>query len=139
MNVSVLRYLLAFNHYLDPALLITTFAILARMYTLEKNRPVDFTKALLGKLLGLAKQNVDNSGLLLALSVLEHGDLIELNKVKYINQMGKECIRYTLTKIDTEGKFIEALLNEEEISDEIVRPIWEKILGVCARPASVHA
>ena len=55
MSVGVLRYLLAFNAYLDPALLITTFAILARLSILDKNKPVDFTKALLGKLLGLAK------------------------------------------------------------------------------------
>lgn len=131
MNVGVLRYLLAFNAYLDPALLITTFAILARLSILEKNKPVDFTKALLGKLLGLAKQNIDDSGLILALAVLEHSELIKLNKVSYTNQLGKECVRYTVVKVDTEGHLVEGLLNdEEEISESDVMSIWQKILNV---------
>lgn len=131
MSVGVLRYLLAFNAYLDPALLITTFAILARLSILDKNKPVDFTKALLGKLLGLAKQNIDDSGLILALAVLEHSELIKLNKVSYTNQLGKECVRYTLVKVDTEGRLVEGLLNdEEEISESDVMSIWQKILNV---------
>ena len=131
MSVGVLRYLLAFNAYLDPALLITTFAILARLSILEKNKPVDFTKALLGRLLGLAKQHIDDSGLLLALAVLEHSELIKLNKVSYTNQLGRECIRYTLVKVDTEGRLVEGLLNdEEEISESEVLNIWQKILNV---------
>ena len=131
MSVGVLRYLLAFNAYLDPALLITTFTILARLSILDRNKPVDFTKALLGKLLGLAKQHIDDSGLLLVLAVLEHSELIKLNKVSYINQLGRECIRYTLVKVDTEGRLIAGMLNdEEEIPESEVLSIWQKILTV---------
>ena len=55
MSVSVLRFLLAFNQYIDPSLAITTFAILARMSLVGKSKPIDFTKTTLSKLLGLAK------------------------------------------------------------------------------------
>lgn len=131
MSVGVLRYLLAFNAYLDPALLITTFAILARMTLLEHNKPIDFTKALLGKFLGLARQNIDDSGLLLVLAVLEHSELIKLNKVTYTNQLGQNCVRYTLVKVDTEGRLVEAMLNEEEeMPESEVLSIWQKILNV---------
>lgn len=55
MSVSVLRFLLAFNQYIDPSLAITTFAILARLSLVGKGKPIDFTKTTLSKLLGLAK------------------------------------------------------------------------------------
>lgn len=131
MNVAVLRYLLAFNAYIDPSLLITTFAILARLYIFEKGKPIDFTKTTIAKLLGLAKQNIDDCGLVIILALLEHSGLVSLNKVSYTNQLGVECVRYTLVKIDTDGRKIEALLNnDEEISDEDVRDLWNKIISV---------
>lgn len=131
MSVGVLRYLLAFNRYIDPSILITTFAILVRMGNCDRGKPVDFTKSLMSKLIGFAKQNIDNSGLLLALAVLEHGELIKLNKVEYTNQLGIPCVRYTLVGYDTEGRIVEKLLNdEEELPPEEVASIWQKILAV---------
>lgn len=130
MNVSILRYLLAFNNYLDPAMLITMFAILARLYIFEKGKPVDFSKTLLAKLLGLAKQNIDDSGLILGLALLEHSGLITLQKAVYTNTMGSECIRYTLVKIDTDGRDITAMMNDEdELSDDDAKVVWEKIFS----------
>ena len=131
MNVAILRYLLAFNEYLDPSMLITTFAILARLSIFEKGKPIDFTKTTLAKLLGLAKQHIDDSGVILVLAVLEHSGLITLNKVSYTNQLGIECVRYTLVKIDTDGRGIEAYLNsDEEVSDCDIQAMWQKILSV---------
>lgn len=131
MNAAILRYLLAFNNYLDPALVITTFAILVRLSIFEKGKPIDFTKTTLSKLLGLAKQNVDDAGIILVLALLEHSGLIALNRVEYTNTLGVQCMRYTLVKTDTEGKHIEAMLNEDrEISDNDVISLWNKILSV---------
>ena len=131
MNVTVLRYLLAFNAYLDPSLLITTFAILARLSIFERGKPIDFTKTTLSKLLGLAKQNVDESGIILVLAVLEHSGLVTLNKVAYTNQLGVKCVRYTLVKIDTDGRDIEAYLNDDdEVSDNEIQAMWQKVLSV---------
>lgn len=131
MNVSILRYLLAFNAYLDPSLLITLFAILARLSIFERGKPIDFTKTALSKLLGFAKQHVDDSGLVLALAVLEHSGLIALNKVTYTNRLGVECLRYTLVKIDTDGRAIEAFLNDDaEVSDNDIQILWQKILAI---------
>ena len=131
MNVKVLRYLLAFNAYLDPSMLITTFAILARLSIFEKGKPIDFTKTTLSKLLGLAKQHIDDSGIILMLAVLEHSGLITLNKVSYTNQLGVQCVRYTLVKIDTDGHDIEAYFNvDEEVQDTDIQTLWQKILSV---------
>ena len=131
MNMAVLRFLLAFNSYIDPALLITTFAILARLSIFEKGKPIDFTKTTLAKLLGLAKQNVDDCGILMVLAVLEHGGLIKINKVAYTNQLGVDCVRFTLVKVDTDGHLAESLLNDEdEMSNKDVQALWEKIVTV---------
>ena len=131
MSVGVLRYLLAFNKYLDPSMLITMFAILVRLFRVEKGKPTDFTKVMLGRLLGLAKQNIDDSGIILGLAVLEHTGLISLNKASYTNTLGVPCIRYTLTNVDTNGHMVEAMLNEEdEISESSIKAIWEKIATI---------
>ena len=132
MNVAVLRFLLAFNSYIDPALSITTLAILARLSLFERGKPVDFTKTTLAKLLGLAKQHIDDSGLILVLALLEHSGLITLNKVRYTNQLGADCVRYTLVKIDTDGHLVEAMLNddEDEMSDADIQALWKKIISV---------
>lgn len=132
MSVSILRYLLAFNKYIDPAISITLFAILARMYRLDQKKPIDFTKAVLGKLLGLAKQNVNSADIIMILSLLEHSGLIALNKAVYTNALGVECIRYTLTKIDTEGKQLEAYINpdDEEFNETQIQQLYEALLKV---------
>lgn len=131
MSVSVLRFLLAFNQYIDPSLAITTFAILARLSLVGKGKPIDFTKTTLSKLLGLAKQHTDDAGLLIILALLEHSGLISLNKVAYTNQLGVRCIRYTLTGIDTEGVDIECLLqDDEEFASDDINSLWKEILSV---------
>ena len=131
MNVAVLRFLLAFNTYLDPSLLITTFAILARMSKLEKGKPIDFTRATLAGLLGLAKQNVDSAGITLILAVLEHAQLIQLVKVPYKNQLKVDCIRYSLIKVDTEGHGVVGLLNDtQEFEGADIKKLWTRILEV---------
>lgn len=131
MSVSVLRFLLAFNKYIDPAISITLFAILARMHRLEHNKPVDFTKTLISKLLGLAKQNIDDAGIILILALLEYSGLIGLNKVTYTNGLGVECTRYTLTKIDTEGKQLDAYVNsdDEEVDTLKIQQLYNDLLN----------
>ena len=131
MSISVLRFLLAFNQYIDPAISITLFAILARMHRLEHNKPVDFTKTLISKLLGLAKQNIDDAGVILILALLECSGLIGLNKVTYTNGLGVECIRYTLTKIDTEGKQLDAYFNsdDEEVDALRIQQLYNSLLN----------
>ena len=128
MSTAILRYLLAFNNFIDPALVITTFAILVRLSIFEKGKPIDFTKTTLSKLLGLAKQNCDGAGVILVLSLLEHSGLITLNRAEYSNSLGVQCVRYTLVRTDTEGKHIEAMLNEDrEISDSDVVALWKRV------------
>lgn len=130
MGIPVLRFLLSFNKYIDPSLLITTFAILARMSRLERGKPIDFTKTTLGKLLGLAKQHVDEAGLLIILSLLEHAQLINIVKVPYTNRLGMECIRYSLLSVDTDGKFVVSYLNnDEEFDSADIKKVWNKILA----------
>lgn len=131
MSVTVLRFLLAFNKYIDPSLLITTFAILARMSVLERGKPIDFTKAKLGQLLGLARQNVDDAGIIIMLALLEHSGLITLAKVPYVNTLGVDCIRYSLIKVDIDGAKISSYLNnDEEFSSDDINGLWTKILAV---------
>lgn len=131
MSISVLRFLLAFNQYIDPAISITLFAILARMHRLEHNKPVDFTKTLISKLLGLAKQHIDETGVIIILALLELSGLIGLNKVAYTNGLGVECIRYTLTKIDTEGKQLGAYINsdDEEVDTLKIQKLYNDLLN----------
>lgn len=130
MSVSVLRFLLAFHQYIDPSILITAFAILARLYIFDQGKPVDFTKTTLGKLLGLAKQNIDDAGIIIILSLLEHGGLIKLAKTPYTNTLGVDCVRYTLTEIDLDGKKLQGILNEdEEFDNNDINTLWTKVLS----------
>ena len=131
MSVSVLRFLLAFNKYVDPSILITTFAILARMMKLNNGKPVSFTKTMLGKLLGLAKQNIDNAGLVVVLALLEHSELITLSKKHYSNDLKVTCVQYTLEKVDTDGAQISDYLGEDsEFGETNISVLWNQILTV---------
>lgn len=131
MSTLVMRYLLAFNRYLDPSLTITTLSILARLERLNRGSPTDFTKSMLAGLLGKAKQNVDSAGIVLTLALLEHSGLVELTRVKYINDLGVECIRYTVTNIDLEGKLLEKMAdNNSEFKNAEVEAMWERLRAV---------
>lgn len=131
LDIRVIRIFLAFNKHIDSAQMILLYSILRRIFIFDKGEPVDFTAAGLCALLGKARQNVDNTGIVLMLALFEHLKLIELVKVQYTNTMGVKCIRYTLTSIkDTADDEILAELNfdEEEIPEKWAANMWKKIM-----------
>ena len=127
MDVSILRCLLGFHKYIDPALLITTFAILARLSRFSKDETISFTKAELGALLGKARQNVDEGGILLVLSLLQGLSLIKLNTKEYTNNLGVRCIRYYLVAAFPEIDLSAYLSDGDEIDNDRLEKMWAMI------------
>lgn len=140
MDVTVLKYLLSFNKQIDPSVLITMFAILARWLQSQKKErddrtdkkaSISFTATELGRLMGIAKSNVERAELVLALMLLAGSELITLQKEFYNNRLKQRCVRYTITEVHPEGTdFIVAAFGEEEPPDENrIREIWAAIVS----------
>lgn len=132
MDVHIICFLMAFHGKINVAQTITLLAILGRMRKYEKSSPVDFTPTFIGKLMGKAKQNISRPDLILSLSVLEHSGIISLNKVTYENSLGVECIRYTLTTINLDGKNLMAFFADDcdELDDIKVEEYWRAMMAV---------
>ena len=98
---------------------------------MEKKAKISFTATELGRLMGIAKSNVERSELVLALMLLAGSELITLQKEFYNNRLKQRCVRYTVTEVHPEGTdFIVAAFSEEEPPDENrIREIWAAIVS----------
>lgn len=128
MDVSILKSLLGFNKYLDPGIIITTFAILARLsHASEGKSKPSFTKTELGVLLGFAKQHIDDAGIILVLALLSHLGLVKLETAEYNNRLGVRCIRYTIMEVHPDKSLEEYLNEDEEVDETRIQRLWEMI------------
>lgn len=127
MDISILKCLLGFYKWLDPSLLITTFAILSRLARFIDEQEISLTKAELGALLGLARQNVDGQGIVLILSVLEHLGLITLKRSNYTNKLGQECIKYTLLAARPNADLSCYLTNDDAPDAARIQELWNMV------------
>lgn len=128
MNASIILGLLGFHKYIDPGVTITTFAILARLDKFRDDKPVYFTKTELAALLGFAKQNVDDAGIVLILHLLRGLGIVEFTTVPYKNRMGVDCIRYVLEHAYPNSDKMDYLLTPDDQIDEAnVEHLWEVI------------
>lgn len=132
IDVTVLKFLLNFNRYVDPAMSITMLAIVARWFKFNNEHPISFTKTELGKLLGKTKQHTDDAGVVLSLALLAQYGIITLEQQKYTNNLGRVCVRYTITNVNLKGgAVIDSVFNEEgEPDQQVIDELWEKIRGV---------
>lgn len=130
MNASIILGLLAFNQYIDTGLAITAFAILARLdkFSEGNSRPY-FTKTEFAALMGLAKQNVDDAGVVLILHLLKGLGLIEFHMRSYENRLKTTCWQYVLDKAYPLSTTMDNLLeDDEEKDDEHIGKLWQLIL-----------
>lgn len=132
IDVMVLKFLLNFNQYIDPAISITMLAVVARWFKFNNEQPISFTKTELGKLLGKTKQHTNDAGIVLSLVLLAQYGIISLDQQKYTNNLGRACVRYTITNVNLRGgAVIDSVFNEDgEPDPQIVDELWEQIKSV---------
>lgn len=127
MDVSIIRFLLGFNRYLDPAILVTTFAIMVRSVQLADTSIVCFTKTEFAALLGIVKTHTEDCGILMAFAILEFAGLIKLDKQVYTNRLGVECIRYKILEVNPKLN-VSAYLNADEEADPVsIAKLWNSL------------
>lgn len=134
MNAAIIKGLLAFNRYIDAGTTITAFAILCRLARFSEEQTITFTKKELGGLLGLARQNVDEAGVVLMLHLFKGLELVNFNTVKYTNSLGVQCIRYVLLSADPKSGVMDDLFADDIESDKEYtqrRLHIEELWGLC--------
>lgn len=136
MNASIILGLLAFNQYIDTGLTITAFAILARMHKFSEGKETpQFTKTEFAALMGFAKQNVDDAGIVLILYLLKGLGLIDFHTKSYDNRVGVKCQRYYLDAAYPMSNAMDGLLNSdddeesEKRSQQHIAELWNLVLG----------
>ena len=131
MNASIILGLLAFNQYIDTGLTITAFAILARLHKFSEGKAAPyFTKTEFAALMGLAKQNIDNAGIVLILHLLKGLGLIEFHTEPYNNRLGVQCWKYILDNAYPMSTSMDNLLeDDEEKDDEHISKLWQIIMS----------
>ena len=125
LDMRIIKFFISFNKYIDAARMITLYSIFRRLYVFDKGQPFDFTIGLIAKVLGKTAQGIDRPSILLMLSIFEFAGLVKIVKVPYNNNMGMQCIRYTLTDISDSGEGLEAFFNEEDDIDTLEKKAAE--------------
>ena len=125
LDMRIIKFFISFNKYIDAARMITLYSIFRRLYVFDKGQPFDFTIGLIAKVLGKTAQGIDRPSILLMLSIFEFAGLVKIVKVPYNNNMGMQCIRYTLTDISDSGEGLKAFFNEEDDIDTLEKKAAE--------------
>lgn len=131
LDVRIIKAFIAFHKFLDSAQMIIMYSILRRMYTFGHNKSFSFTAAGLCKLLGKAQSNISKPEFLIMLSLFEHMELAKIEKEIYSNNMGTECVKYTLVSItDTmPEKTIIEFDNDDELSSIWAEEAWKSFVS----------
>ena len=130
LDVKIIKVFIGFNNFLDSAQMIIVYSILRRIYTFGHNKEFSFTAAGLCKLLGKAQKNMNKHELLTMLALFEHMELATIKKDVYNNNLGVECVKYTVVSItDTlpEKTRIE-FDNDDELSDTWAEEAWKALM-----------
>lgn len=117
LDMRIIKFFISFNKNIDSAHMIMLYSILRRIFIFDKGQPVDFTISLLAAVLGKAKQSADRVEIILMLSLFEFSGLVKMVKVPYTNNLGVQCVRYTLTQITDSGEGLDAFFNEDDDID----------------------
>lgn len=129
-SARVIRTLLRFNKYVNVEVSITILAIVARMLTLDNLKHVALTKTEIGALIGMAKQNIDEAGVAVALGLLKELQLIDYQVSIYQNKFKTNCRQYLFTKVNLNGDHLVDYWDSthDTIREDIVEMIGRAVM-----------
>ena len=126
LDTNIIKFCLGFHEFFGSDL-ITFYAILRRLYVLEK--VVKFNLSEFAMLMGCFKQNVDKSKIHLMLGLCSLCGLITVEEKFHTNRMGQEVNAFIVTEVkDVATKQVIACCAEDEINVREVHRLYHALV-----------